>query len=103
MSIPEYTRKRLNSCLEQIERLKESEFPYKDSEEALLSIEKGFKSHLNWVNKLIYENWPQDDPEVHSICTRALRALFILLPIMGFVLRSTNIRNAFEIFYPFLL
>lgn len=35
-------------------------------------------------------------------CSLALHALFVYLPLLGFILRSTNIRNAFEVFGPLL-
>ena len=39
---------------------------------------------------------------VHNACAESLSQLFNYLPIMGFILRSTNVRNAFEICPPLL-
>ena len=43
------------------------------------------------------------NPEVvKQQCALGLRALFIYLPLSGFILRSTNNRNAFEVHGPLL-
>jgi hypothetical protein len=38
---------------------------------------------------------------IHNVCRDSLRELSVYLPILGFVLRATNVRNAFEAYAPF--
>ena len=37
---------------------------------------------------------------VNAYCGEALLGLFSYLPLLGFILRSTNVRNAFEVYGP---
>src|SRR4029079_7231830 len=43
-----------------------------------------------------------DQTIVKQTCALDLHHLFTYLPLLGFVLRSTNVRNAFEVFRPLL-
>jgi hypothetical protein len=95
----EHSRKRLISFLEEVKRLQGLEFPYPHSLEALTEIYGIFNTHLSFLIKL----GPHSDPAtVRAGCKSALSALFVYLPLLGFVLRSTDVRNAFEIHGPLL-
>lgn len=77
----------------------ESEFPYEDSRQALHEIQAFFKSHEDTLQSLA----PSSDPAtVAQACRVSLLAIYKYLPILGFILRSTNVRNAFEVFGPFV-
>ena len=77
----------------------ESEFPYEDSKQALIELRSVFKDHHDTLNNFI----PSSDPAtVLQACRVALVALYRYLPVLGFILRSTNVRNAFEVFGPFV-
>jgi hypothetical protein len=90
---------RVESVLETIRFLLGSEFPYSDSKVALNKIETLFKDKLNRLNSLP----PGADPDYVKLqCATSLNACFVYLPLLGFILRSTNIRNAFELFGPLL-
>ncbi len=97
MHILKYSRRRLESALEEIDRLKQSEFPYRDSRLALEKIQLKLVDHLNSLNKLT-ESSPSDS--LNIACMESLYRLFVLVPLLGFVLRSTNVRNAFEMYAP---
>lgn len=90
-----YARGRIESVLESIRQLKASEFPYKDSKDALCRIEKLFNNTLQLLSTT--DAYPEYS---RQLCSISLRLLFIYLPKLGFILRSTNVRNAFEIFGP---
>jgi len=95
----EYAIKRYEASLKEIERLKQSEFPYPNSSEALAELEKVFQKQLDALGKLT----PANTPLVRkNACTQSLYTLFLYTPFLGLILRSTNIRNAFEVYYPLL-
>ena len=90
---------RVESILETIRFLQGSEFPYSDSKGALDKIEILFKDKLNRLKALT----PRADPDYVKLqCATSLNACFVYLPLLGFILRSTNVRNAFELFGPLL-
>jgi hypothetical protein len=93
----DYARFRLEACVAEIGQLKEGEFPYKDSEEALSRIEAEIRRELAQVTSLHEDS----DPDAANLaCFAALRCLAVHLPLLGFTLRSTNVRNAFEVYRP---
>jgi hypothetical protein len=95
----EYARRRLSAFLSEIARLKEVEIPYPHSKASLDRLESVFQGQLQWLRSLDTTN---DPAVVNEACKQALRALFYYLPLLGFILRSTNIRNAFEVYGPLL-
>src|SRR5687767_11878378 len=93
----DYSKLRLRAFLEQVQALRHSEFPYQDSKTALELVEALFKQRIAWLDNLE----PRSNPEVvKQQCRDALEALFAYLPLVGFILRSTNVRNSFEAFAP---
>lgn len=99
MSPLNYTIKRLQTFLNEISILLESEFPYKHSELALRILQASFKKELSRLKKC----HPASNKDIVNLqCSRIQNELFIYLPILGFILRSTNVRNAFEVFWPIL-
>ncbi|MGH8646488.1 MAG: hypothetical protein ACREX4_19330 [Gammaproteobacteria bacterium] len=95
----DFARSRLLAFLDEAERLIEAEFPYSYSEEALNRIRQLFERKL----KLLEQLDEQSDPAtVQQECALTLRDLFNYVPLVGFILRSTNVRNAFEVFGPLL-
>lgn len=99
MDLLTYARERIRSVLEQIDQLDESEFPYPHSQAVLGIIRDLFLSISAGLDGLDEKS---DPPMVKSRCGLSLRALFRYLPRLGFILRSTNVRNAFEVFGPLL-
>jgi hypothetical protein len=97
----EYSKLRLAAFLEEIGRLKGAEFPYVHSEHALQLIEEWFAGYLGELNKLDAKAGSHL-ATVRSACAAELTGLFEYLPLLGFILRSTNPRNAFEVHGPLL-
>jgi hypothetical protein len=95
----EFSPARVRAFLEEITKLKASDFPYPDSEEALLLIEKVFLGFLDRLEKLDTKSDPQT---IRAACVAEVAGLFDYLPILGFIVRSTNTRNAFETYGPVL-
>jgi hypothetical protein len=99
VSLVDHARHRLSAALEEIDRLKQSEFPYSHSREALGVVESLLRKQRYNLDQLL----PTAPTElVQTECMLSLDRLFLYLPILGFILRSTNTRNAFEICGPLL-
>jgi len=96
----EYTKHKLRAFLDEIERLQDAEFPYPHSKEAFDLLQRHFAGELAIVNGLSEREYHRDVVRRH--CTTVLRSLLDYLPRIGVALRSTNVRNAFEVFGPFL-
>ena len=99
MSTRDYACKRIEATLAEIERLKEGDFPYGHSQEALYKICQVYEGDLHQLDSLNDQN---DVATVNRACAIALSNMFRYLPLLGFVLRSTNLRNAFEVYRPLL-
>src|SRR5438876_11170748 len=99
MRLLSYTQQRLRSFVAEIDRLSESDFPYAHSNSALLELKQYFSDQLTVLGSLD----PNSDPGVvRQHCALILGDFFAYLPLLGFILRSTNVRNAFETFRPLL-
>jgi hypothetical protein len=79
------------------EDLAEAEFPYPAPQKALERISNLFKRKLARLQGLGDQ---ADQDVVNNACALATEALFTYLPLLGFIHRSTNVRNAFEIVRP---
>jgi hypothetical protein len=93
-----YARGRILSALEEISELEGCEFPYKHSKDALLEIKQKFQVYLEQLNSL----GDHASEDLDLTCSLSLRDLFRCLPLLGFIVRSTAVRNAFEVFRPLL-
>ncbi len=86
-------RARVAAVLQEIERLKQSEFPYSHPRAVLDLLKERFKRRSNTLNRASVNT----DVDALSIaCKDSLRELYVYVPILGFALRATNVRNAFE-------
>lgn len=99
MSLLAFARQRIGAVLDEIGRLKDADFPYSDSHDALKQIERLFNNHSLVLSELNDEN---DPTVIQTARATSLQEVFDHLPLLGFVLRSTNVRNSFEIFGPLL-
>lgn len=99
MSALAFSKARLVGVLEEIRRLKEGEFPYKHSKQALELLEAHFQQRLDDFIALPAGKDPQI---VSQLCAEALFEIFDNMRLLGFILRSTNVRNAFEVYAPIL-
>jgi hypothetical protein len=95
----EYTRARVRAFLAEIENVKGAEFPYEHSAQALDLLERQFRNTLSTLNEID----PASSPAViKTRCQIAVKDIVDYLPHLGFILRSTNVRNAFEVYVPLL-
>ncbi len=94
-----YTKSRLRAFLAEARHLLQSEFPYDHSSEGLLEIVAMAQTHLATLES-IHRDAPKE--VIRASCKAALVILFEFVPYLGFMLRSTNVRNAFEVYGPLL-
>jgi hypothetical protein len=95
----DFAEARLRAALEQAERVTESEFTFSDGPDALQLIVAKLTKHLEELAGLRAEG-TQDKIIIAAECHKALEAVNNVLPILGLIVRSTDIRNAFEIYGP---
>lgn len=94
-----FAQARLDAFVRQTTQLLECEFPYVHSRTAIQQLRQFFSDELK-ILKSFDEN---SDPNiVKQKSVLALQHCFEYLPVLGFLLRSTNVRNAFEAFWPLL-
>jgi hypothetical protein len=94
-----YAIDRLRAFLDEARHVSESEFPYADSNDALTLLQARFRERLARLESFDARS---NVDVVRQECSLALQALFLYMPLLGFILRSTNVRNAFEVFGPLL-
>jgi hypothetical protein len=93
----EYTREKLISFTRQIEALLAADFPIlKTKDNGLKPIQKLFLHELTRVE----DNKHASETIKKEVCATANFKIKRFLPILGFILRSTNVRNAFELADP---
>ncbi len=99
MDFVDYSKQRYQAVLTEIDRLKDSEFPYDQIRDALVTLEQFFLSQLASLNKIK----PSSSVDIsQNACAQSLAHLFNYTPFLGFIIRATNVRNAFEVYSPIL-
>ena len=87
---------RFNAFRYEIKRLLESEFPCKNTKQLLELIDKNSEELLGMLGNITDKDVLEDFSRV------SLNYIVKTLPILGFILRSTKDRNAFEVYNPIL-
>jgi hypothetical protein len=95
----DHTQRKAESILEEIKNLTTSEFPHHDSLEALELLKELFEADIKRLDVAASSG---DSAIRKSACTHANAHIATFLPILGFALRSTNVRNSFKFFDPLL-
>lgn len=99
MNVLAHAKERIAAVIAEIELLKQSEFPYDHSRIALDLLGAQFAQSRD----LLYKVDPNESPDrIRPPCIVSLDELFNYVPLLGFILRSTNVRNAFEAYAPLL-
>lgn len=92
-----YSLARLQAVLDLVSQLESSEFPQPYCEEGIGLIAKELHERRKILESFDEKTYVG---VVHQTCCELLERLFRLLPILGFFLQSTNVRNAFELRAP---
>jgi len=99
MTVLLYAVERIKNCINELEAISKSEFPYADSREALNQLKRLFEDQLTELQQFDEKSNPA---VVRQSCTISLDLIVKYLPLLGFILRSTNVRNGFEVCRPLL-
>jgi hypothetical protein len=92
----DYTREKLTSFQQQIAELRAGDFPIPKTERALTAIQDVFIAEAHRLSTL-----PGSSAEVKkAACAQVNLKIKKFLPLLGFILRSTNVRNSFELADP---
>lgn len=90
---------KLRATAQQIRELATGDFPHAQARDALSQIGTIFETDLRQLESLS----SSIDPAVtRTLASAQARKLYDLFPLLGMLLRSTDVRNAFEIHGPFL-
>ena len=93
------TSRKIRSVRALIQQLLEEDFPYPQGKTLLSAIDE----LLHHREAAIADTDPAASSEVvNRLCQVSQQTISNHLPLVGFVLRSTNIRNAFELYAPLL-
>lgn len=99
MPVIESILMQVRRLLSLIDELEQSEFPYEDPREALGVLRDLFKKHERELANSIRSEWLNNDLRDLYVPIAA-QNIYNVFPLLGFILRSTNIRNAFEAWGP---
>jgi hypothetical protein len=99
MEIDLNTQKKLKAVLNQISQLLLSDFPHASSEDALKLMQRYFVRQRKRLDEIKNSSTKKT---IINTCITINERIYQHLPILGFLLRSTNARNAFEAYYSLL-
>jgi hypothetical protein len=92
-------RSQVDAFLAELDRIEGSEFPYRHSNDCVVETKDLFLAHREVLSEITPES---DAGSVELACNTALSHVRNNLDLLGFLLRSTNVRNAFEAYGPLL-
>lgn len=94
-----FAKEKILAVVSQIEKLQALEFPYEEPK-FTLSILKGlYEKDLHRLDDLDIDT---DEEIRREACAHASARVALHYPLLGFILRSTNTLNAFEVYAPLL-
>jgi hypothetical protein len=91
-----YAQRKLRAFIRAIKELQASEFPHQDSKAALLELGQHFQARLVRAERVL----PCDAFAVDETLSQINASVSRYTAFLGFLLRSTNVRNAFETYFP---
>ena len=95
----ECVRAQVDAVLSEIARIEGSEFAYEHTQDALQETKTIFETHRESLSSISAKS---DRDATELVCSTAFDDLSNSIELLGFLLRSTNIRNAFEAYGPML-
>lgn len=88
-------RRRIDAFIEQIDVLAASSFPHEDGKKVLAAI----RSHCRQIRTDLDLPSTTRDDVIDQLCQRLLDDVAMYTELLGFILRSTNVRNPFELHF----
>jgi hypothetical protein len=92
-----FAKQRLAAFQDEVDRLAHAEFPYPAAEASIQRIKEACVEQVDTLGLLDEDS---DPTTINIYCKEQLAFLWDCLPLLGLILRSTNVRNAFEIYTP---
>lgn len=91
-------QQRVEKVLRLVQTLKDDDFPHSDSVDTLTFVEKLFVSH----REILSQTKPDVNTQrvIRNNCQSALDDVFVYLPVIGYVARSTDVVGALELHSP---
>lgn len=96
LSYKQFTLARIDAFIKQIQLIKELDFPYSDSSDALDIISEHIITQREGVKNSVLK-----DDAMQSRCARATSQLFEFHRFLGYITKSTDPINSFEIYFSF--
>lgn len=93
IELHKHTIEKLKAVVKQVDSLLLSDFPHESSEDALKLFRCHFSDQIERVERATAEG---DKSLLVQACLTANSRITLYLPLLGFLLRSTNVRNNFE-------
>jgi hypothetical protein len=93
------THRKIASVRILIQQLLEEDFPYTQGKDLLEAIDELLERREKAISSV---NPQAERAVVNRLCQESQETISHYLPLVGFVRRSTNIRNAFELYAPLL-
>lgn len=99
MDVVENAKRKLQSVVNLVKALNSGDFPHNDSRDVLKELDGILQSQFEALMNLHEDS---DKDSVNTLCKAITYKIFQIYPFLGFILRSTNVRNSFELHGPFL-
>lgn len=95
----EFAQEKVSAALQQVRKLKAVDFPYQEPAAALSALEALYRADQSRLSWLLPTDaaWTREE-----CCYQANHDVAEYHKVLGFILRSTNVRNAFEVYEPLL-
>lgn len=100
MLVLNYTKKKLRSLINLVQTLEESDYPHSHAKLALEEIRSKLEDNITTLVSLPKKNTHPDS--IKALCAAALDQIVWQIEILGFITRSSENRNAFELHGPFI-
>ena len=97
LDFADFVRRKVESTRSQIHQIDCVDFPYEAPQEALASLREAFDSYVRVFDEALLDG---DDDQITAACKTVNYKIVEYHPILGFLLRATNIRNSFEAYDP---
>jgi hypothetical protein len=91
-----FTLARIDAFINQIQLLRELDFPYKDSSKALDIISVLINEQREGIENSVLEG-----EALQSKCARATSQLYLFHRFLGYIRKSADPMNSFEIYFSF--
>ncbi len=97
MTLYHNSKHKLRNILRTIDSLLDGDFPFDAGKRALLRLKNVF---IEFEKKIDRAKRLSDEKTIEQLSSNINVKIIQVLPILGFILRSTNVRNAFELLDP---